>query len=316
MMLVTIEVCGDHWINKQSVLNTLATAAPDETIVLDFCNEGPCFALLELEQHLHNRTVQIQRFPNTVETVPYTRITVPKHSHFWEMSKQYNTVPVPKWNQEYLFGLFIGRRTRARCSIVYDVAHEFEQESLISLMRDTNPLPWQHTVGEDFEQHTEWPVEAIHPWWNTVSIPSVDDHAKNDQFDPAQNTNRDLLKHYHRFAIELVCETYTLGDSFFVTEKTVRPISAGKPLFAYAPKHFLARLRELGFKTWVLLWDETYDNYEGIQRWMRIKQQMCQLAQLNPAEFAELEQRAQAICVYNKQVQAEMLGKENDKTHF
>lgn len=315
-MLVTIEVCGDHWINKQSVLNDLVNAALHEKIVLDFCNEGPCFALLELEPYLHNRAVEILRFPNTAESIPYTRIDAPQHSHFWEMSQNYADTPVAPWDGSYRFGVFVGRRSRARCTIVYDVAHEFPDTGLISVMHDTNPLPWESNQGEDYEKQHPWPVARIDPWWQQLPVPSIDNHAKNDQFDPAQNTNRDLLAHYSRFAIELVCETYTLGDSFFVTEKTARPITSGKPILAYAPKHFLARLRELGFKTWVLLWDENYDNYEGSQRWMAIKQQMQQLCNLSPEQFAELEQHAQEICEYNKTVRNRMLGNDNDKTHF
>jgi hypothetical protein len=75
-----------------------------------------------------------------------------------------------------------------------------------------------------------------------------------------------LRRWYSIFDIELVAETYCHGDTFFVTEKTVRPIVAGKSMMVYGPQNYLARLRDLGFQTWNHIWDETYDQLTGALR--------------------------------------------------
>ena len=76
---------------------------------------------------------------------------------------------------------------------------------------------------------------------------------------------------YDRFHIEIVAESYIYGETFFPTEKTVRPLSAGKPMIVMGPRHFLRRLRDQGFQTWADLWDESYDDLEGAARLAQIQ---------------------------------------------
>ena len=75
------------------------------------------------------------------------------------------------------------------------------------------------------------------------------------------------MKFYNQFDIEIVGETYNRGTTFFPTEKTVRPISAQKPFVVYGPQYFLERLKDMGFRTWNNIWDESYDQYQGPTRW-------------------------------------------------
>jgi hypothetical protein len=39
----------------------------------------------------------------------------------------------------------------------------------------------------------------------------------------------------------------------------------------FGPIHFLNNLRALGFKTYSECWDESYDQYQGLDRWNKIK---------------------------------------------
>jgi hypothetical protein len=109
------------------------------------------------------------------------------------------------------------------------------------------------------------------------------------------------LNYYDRFAIELVCETYTIGNTFFPTEKTIRPIMAGKPVLVYGPQYFLARLRTMGFQTYSTLWDETYDLYSGAERWQRIQAVMKSLNEKTQNERNQLLARVHAIALHNRQ---------------
>ena len=310
-MLVTIEAVGDSWVNAHSAQLQIRQAMINkQDIVLDFCNEGPSFALLGLHKILDNYNpayVVLHRYPNTAENLPYVR-TFNGLSHFWQMSNQYAQT-VASWQGEKRFGLFLGRRTRARCCIMYQVAQAYPQQVLLSSMSQPNGLPFDI---DDYEKDQGWDTTPAKAWWDNNTIVSIDNHAKNDQWDPQQNTNSDLLKHYPRFGIEIVPETYTLGDTFFVTEKTVRPLRSGKPFFSYGPKHFLTRLKALGFKTWDLIWDEDYDNYSSVQRWNKIKQQLDYLYQLDNAKFAQIVAHAEEIAVYNQSVLLDMLGQNID----
>jgi hypothetical protein len=107
-------------------------------------------------------------------------------------------------------------------------------------------------------------------------------------------------KYVDQFEIELVCESYTIGDTFFPTEKTIRPITAGKPMLVYGPKSFLARIKALGFQTYSNCWSENYDQLEGPARWQAIRLIIDSLINLNDFQRAQLMERAQATAIYNR----------------
>ena len=315
-MLVSIEVCGDHWINQHSVLDLLKqSASTDKKIMLDFNSEGPSFNLLGLTELINSYGIDpdrvcILRFPNTLELLPYRRVDLHIKSHFWSMSKQYSNDELLPWTKENKFSLFLGRRSIARCAIMYDMYHEFGSSTLLSLMEDQNQLPWDNdtTSGVNYESADQFITDTIATWWENVPVTSIDNKAVNHQYIKDATTNRDLLQFYNQFAVELVCETCTLGETFFVTEKTVRPIAACKPMIVYGPKNYLANLRKLGFKTWGSLWDEDYDNYSGIDRWQLIKTQLHYLQNMTDIDFATANEAAVEICLYNKKVLDRLIG--------
>lgn len=276
MKEIPIRVCGDHWINPSEVREYLQQST-DEDVILDLGAEGACIRTLGIEQmvleYCGPQRVTVKNWPNAVATTVFQRAYTPRLSHFFWMSDQYQS-RIVGGTHEHLFGLFIGRRTISRGVIMYDMFHNYDV--LPSVMIDKNPAQWNvHSPGRVLEQIDDWldPAKEVDfkNWWAHCPVDSIDNHSISEQYDTAHNTNRDLLNHYHRFDIEVVAETYTLGDTFFPTEKTVRPLLAGKPMLVYGPRNFLARLRELGFKTYDTVWNEEYDNLEGSKRWAAMR---------------------------------------------
>lgn len=73
---------------------------------------------------------------------------------------------------------------------------------------------------------------------------------------------------YRRTYFELACET--LGnadgdDTFWPTEKTMKPILMKHPFMVLAPMHHLRNLRELGFRTFGNVIDESFDQMPKIE---------------------------------------------------
>jgi hypothetical protein len=64
---------------------------------------------------------------------------------------------------------------------------------------------------------------------------------------------------YRDFLIDIVCETFCRGNTFFITEKFWRAVVTKTPFIVYGPQFFLKRLKKLGFKTFDRWWDEGYD---------------------------------------------------------
>lgn len=279
MFKVSIRVCGDHWVNRDESLELLRSLPLSQPVVLDLHTEGASLKELGIVDDVLSTgrdpgTISITRWPNSVEPVPFPVLEQHDLSHFFWMSRVYRHDPIPDTHQ-YRYGMFVGRRTVARCAMLYDAWHQLRDQCLFSVMNTVTPLPWHYArPGRDLEHLQDWidhnRFNEFDHWWKNCPVDSIDNHSVRDQYDPNQNTNADLLAHYHRFDIEIVMESYTLGDCFFPTEKTIRPLSARRALLVYGPRNFLKRLRDLGFQTWNQQWDESYDDLQGPDRWQAI----------------------------------------------
>jgi hypothetical protein len=64
--------------------------------------------------------------------------------------------------------------------------------------------------------------------------------------------------YYSKYNLEIITETTT--KAHFVTEKTIRPLSARMPFLTISSPGYLEHLHYLGFKTFGDFWDESYDN--------------------------------------------------------
>ena len=306
MITIPVAVCGDHWVNVQEVKELLADI--DLTpVTLDLHAEGPSLHALGIVdtvlKYLPADLAYVTNWSNSVEHIPFRRLNQHLLSHFFWYSDRYRACVSEQRTQEFLFGYFVGRRTVPRCVMLKDIDQTYSERFLVSLM---------HTVA-DFNVSPLEPVSSwvdpddFHQWWHSTNISSLDNHTIRDQFSDIHNTNASLLQWYPKFDIELVAETYTHGDTFFVTEKTVRPIVAGKSMLIFGPKNYLSRLRNLGFQTWHDIWDESYDQLTGINRWNAIK---SLIDELMTKDQEQLYQQCRPVIKHNQQ-HAELLIKKH-----
>jgi len=324
---IDIQVTGDHWFNRLEFIKNLENTDPNEIIVLNVNTEGPSLESIGVRSIVdawlakHNRapeTIFINNWANGAENVPYKKLHQNNFSHFFKFSQNYWPKDIVSTNNESkLFGLFLGRRTIARNSILYHVANNWSEHFLMSVMKSRNPNPWPHhkegAVNLEILDHWIDPRNQpkVFDWIATCNITSIDDRSVQDQYtvpeQSAAECNQSLLRYYNQFQIEMVCESYTIGDTFFPTEKTVRPISAGKPMLVYGPKNFLERLRALGFQTYGNCWSENYDQQEGPARWQAIRTIIDSLINLTDAQQTELLEHTQSNALYNRQHLAKLI---------
>lgn len=300
MLTIPIQVSGDIWNNRNEVEELLKTLEPNTSIMLDACSEGPSLRYLGVVDlfEQYNFDVSVTRWSNAVETVPFQRHFCNSQSHFYPMATHYWTEE--KYNNptaEFKFGLFLGRDTTARNQILYDAFHRWPDRFLLSKMSNL------HSKTQKLNSNN-----TVENWINTCPVSSLQGYTIQDQYKiPELSTGQmmsTLIKdHYPRFNIELVCETYTLGDTFFPTEKTVRPIVGNKPFIVYGPKGFLSNLRSTErFRTFDDLWDESYDQLEGQQRWDAICYLIDQLSALPESQWIEIIHRASTITNHNRNI--------------
>ena len=271
MVTIPVRVCGDQWVNPQEVADILENNVNDEFVVLDMGTEGPSLKALGIvdliKRHIDSSKVYVDHWHNVVEPCEFTRLNNPRISHFFWMCEKYRIDPAPLMHERFLFGFFVGRMTLPRARMLWDLKREHNNQCLLSLMRQhgqpTSAVDtWEEWFPDDKNKFLDW--------WGMRDVRSLDGHTVAEQYMPGQNTNKDLLAHYGRFDIEIVAETYTRGETFFPTEKTIRPITATKAMLIHGPQNYLQRLAELGFRTWKDLWDESYDQFEGAERWEKM----------------------------------------------
>lgn len=314
MIQIPVRVAGDEWFNQDEVWEKL-TQAPRQLIELDLHAEGPSLHSLGvvdtvLKSGVDPNLVTIINWHNSVENVPFERQIWHRASHFFWQHQLHTTSGDYNNQTDKIFGLFIGRRTISRCKIFYDVWHSFAAKSCLSLMNCHTPLPWQRTPGINLEKLNDWVSESSKDnflkWWQHPPAGSIDGASIRDQYNPDQNTNFSLLNFYNQFDIEIACETYCYGNAFFPTEKTVRPIAAGKPFVLFGPVDFLQRLQQMGFRTYSEFWDESYDKLEGHQRWISIQRVLDYIQQQHSANWIK---SVNTVAEHNRQHLKEIVKK-------
>ena len=120
-----------------------------------------------------------------------------------------------------------------------------------------------------------------------------------EEFTILQPKNLTIIKQYKNIFLDLVAETYIMGNTFYVTEKTLRPIIAKTPFIILGPKNYLANLKQLGYKTFSKWWDESYDHHEGVQRIEEIKKILQKILAMSTLELQLLITDMNNILNYN-----------------
>jgi hypothetical protein len=259
MKTIIVRANGNSWVNQAQVKEQLTSICPTDWVCFDTGAEGISLGhsgILEFINHWvktsgHPSHRVVTNNPNVYEKTRYQNINR-ADNHFLQLSGHYYTdVPSIDLNATK-FGFFVGRHTVDRDQIAQDIVQHYQSDFVMSIMKTIyNPSPWHHSL---------------------YTVSSIDDMFVRDQYQGNVDTNLSLLKFYYQFQIELVAETMCAGITFFPTEKTFRPITGRRPFLIYGPIHFLNNLRGLGFRTYGECWDESYDQYQGQDRWNKIRQ--------------------------------------------
>ena len=106
----------------------------------------------------------------------------------------------------------------------------------------------------------------------STGLPYTDINSKVDQsgklsMHGADRYNYDsLIQAYKKICAEVVCETNTEGKTYFITEKTLRPMLNGCIPLIIANQGYESYLKSLGFDMFDDVLDKSYDNNTGALR--------------------------------------------------
>jgi hypothetical protein len=263
---------ADSFIWNLSELVDFLIAHQNQTIIIENGTEGCCASLVGLYHWLDKFKFAevIIETSNLLERHSTYKI---KHVLPWKfvevstpVESEYHT-----WNKKSIFGTVYGRPLWHRLGIGSHLLTHHSTISEVGIVAD----PADQDCRELFELEQLWqyhPASIVNFAKTQNQLPAI--HPNIGKYTPGTRLTDGFVsqsKHiYCNFLIDIVAETFTSGNCFFITEKTIRPMLLKKPFIIFGSQNYLAYLRQLGFRTFGDFWNEEYDGYTQADRYTRI----------------------------------------------
>jgi hypothetical protein len=284
--------CGAAHSRDVEILACKIAQHKDEEIVLDLMHEGWDIVENGIEQKVKNICDELD--------IPYTQIEFtssdrlcksetfkhtinPEYATFFpDLHKDEKIVPSTKFN----YGLFCGRATNERLYSFWKHKNwRYHELGKASMHLDVN------TVTEWNSDFTSFICEYNERWQSLITMLPYSD--ADEYCLPGDNSKEQLWdnnlweKHYKDTAIEIVAETNQTADTFFITEKTFRPIAYGKLFLVIGSPEFEQNLKRMGFDIFDDIIDKSYDSESSYYRVDAVFKSLGELLR-NPVDMQSL----------------------------
>lgn len=266
---------GHIWQKEKFLIELSVAMCQDQDIVIDLNTEGPDLESLHLYQYINDiadlTAYDLSRIEivtgNIFETHPRMRF---RHDFPWmyanwakeqiqridQCSKQFD-------HNFKTFGSFVSRSNWHRLKLASYLYSHHALRTLQSFHYDHRCNYHNENIGVEkliCFGHINRMDHIVRLW--KASPLTLDNVYSYPIVNP---TGYGLTDHYRHLFVDIVTETYSMGNTFFPTEKTWRPMVMMTPFMIQGPRWYVRRLRALGFQTFDQWWDEGYneDHYEG-----------------------------------------------------
>ena len=251
--------------------------------------EGVCLesaGVYQLLSQFRYKNVTIHT-SNLLEQHPVYQIKLTAPFKFFKIEHA-NYTHLHTWNKNKIFACFYNRPLWYRIGLGATLQHDYKHCSLINIRTQIDSVNQRALVETEqlFIHHPESFVKFLQECktW-PVTIEPVDGYTVGNC--TTGHTDQ-LAEFYLNFLIDIVAETWTTGRTFFVTEKTVRPMLLKKPMIIMGSKNYLDYLHQMGFRTFADFWSEEYDGYEGGERYVKILQLIDNIAKKSIDELQRM----------------------------
>jgi hypothetical protein len=298
--MVTIDItdyCGAEHSRDVEILACKIAQHKDEKIVLDLKHEGWDIVENGIEQKVKNICDEL--------TIPYAQIEFtssdrlcksetfkhtinPDYKAFFSYAFK-ETIIVP--SSTFNYGLFCSRATNERLYSFWKHKNwQYSDRGNASMHLDISTVTeWNSDFTSFICQHNErWqsllPLLPYSDIGNYIKPPIIfGNHCDTDMW----------KRVFNDVAIEIVCETNTTADTFFITEKTFRPIAYGKLFLVIGSAEFEQNLKHMGFDIFDDIIDKSYDSESSYIRIDAVFKSLGELLR-NPVDMQSLLPRLQA----------------------
>lgn len=305
-------------INDHRVWNPMSTAAnicmalnQYQYVDLFFDNEAPDIQgteLVDFFNTLKQHGVDLDRITVITGNLreSYSQVTVTKDAtamfelgEFQRVSDQ-----LPKHKQiKYHFGMLVGRCTMPRLVLASHLYSNYKDQTFQTFHWQANHdyyrthfelEPLIHEYGINSQEFTE--AVAL-----LQASPLIKQPVKQYPILHPENLHS-ACAWYPDFFVDVVCETWYTGDTFFLTEKFWRAVATRTPFIIHGPQWILQRLRQLGFQTFDRWWDEGYSEDPVHHNIVEIKRVLKFLSQHSLSELNQMYNQMMPVLDHNYQV--------------
>ena len=192
------------------------------------------------------------------------------------------------------------RPTAGRLALAGYLQQHYADLSLIHFSTNTTD---DNLIQFEFDKLLTWHLPSVSNASKILSqLPIL--LSSNDQYTSTQGYvyNDPLTNLYRDILIDVVVESHVIGNTFFSTEKTVRPMLLGKSFLAFASVNYLAYLRQMGFRTFADFWSEDYDGYEGRERLVRMLAVLDEISAMTASQRETMFWDMQYTLQHNRQI--------------
>lgn len=194
-----------------------------------------------------------------------------------------------------LFGATFGRFSIDRFVLAAHLGTNLQDKSFLIF----NPArDWVESELRDLKSY--YPIETS--WYDTWTNPHSD-LTPNPAGSVCHYGSHNLTPYvriWPRYYVEVVAETNT-HSPYFITEKITRCLFTRKPFVLYGARGSLAYLRQLGFRTFQGMFDESYDDVDD--NWQRldcVKKEVTRLASLSESVLKHMFANLDEILRFNQ----------------
>lgn len=307
---------------SEALIDISAAMHSDKNLLITMSSEGPALSMLTYRIQdnflslLENLCLKMSYDPKRIE-ISTGNLIEDVQSKFkiksmtaegWFYGEHLIDIKIdPNKNFKYHFGNFVSNSTYPRLLLASYLHTHHQKKSLQTYRRD--PRDPGHAVNFDldrmmFECADPSVLTDVSKFINHLPLELEHGLTGRPEGDPSVGgdaINQTILGWYNSFFCDVVTETYFSGKTFWLSEKTMRPLLCRNPFLAHGPKHFLTNLRDLGFKTFGEFWSEKYDDFEGYARCRQMYEIVEEISRYDIDALKSLHGRMSNILEHNRQ---------------
>ena len=197
------------------------------------------------------------------------------------------------------FGLFIGRSNFLRLWLGAEVFDNYRDQSLITFHYDKAVDFHREHLGFDQLMTRAPSIDLIQKTTNLIKQAPLKLDDQIEQYPLLSPAHLGIFKLYHKFFVEIVCETYFTGNTFYPTEKIWRPIVLKTPFIIQGPVDYYKNLKKIGFKTFNSYWDEGFSEDPYDYQPVEILQVLDKLGRMTTKELQSMYHDMAPIIEHN-----------------